>query len=130
MHHEATDVNAVPVKRVRPSRPPPPASGRSPRPWLFGLASLPYGIFNGVVALSLPYLLRRHGVPVQRIASIGALVQAPAIWYFLWAPVVDLGFRRRTWIIVLAIGSAACMAIALGLNMATALGSVTALLVI
>ena len=130
MHHEPTDRNVVPVKGFSMIRPPPPALPRSPKPWLFGLASLPYGIFNGVIALSLPYLLRRHGVPVQRIASIGALVQAPAIWYFLWAPVVDLGFRRRTWIILLAIGSAACMAVALGLNMATALGSVTALLVV
>jgi hypothetical protein len=50
-------------------------SNAPPRPWLFAFASLPYGIFNGVIALSLPYVLRQHGVPVQRIASIGALVR-------------------------------------------------------
>jgi PAT family beta-lactamase induction signal transducer AmpG len=100
-----------------------------PKPWRFGLASLPYGIFNGILVLSLPYLLRSHGVPVQRIASIGAVVQAPAIWYFLWAPVVDLGLRRRTWIMLLAIASGGCASLALGLDMTTALGTVTALLV-
>ncbi|HEY5063085.1 MAG TPA: MFS transporter [Gemmatimonadaceae bacterium] len=104
-------------------------TARPPQPWLFGLASLPYGIFNGILVLSLPYLLRTHGVSVQRIASVSAVVQAPAIWYFLWAPIVDLGLRRRTWIMLLAIASGGCVALALGLHMTTALGSVTALLV-
>jgi MFS transporter, PAT family, beta-lactamase induction signal transducer AmpG len=104
-------------------------SNAPPRPWLFAFASLPYGIFNGVIALSLPYVLRQHGVPVQRIASIGAVVQAPAIWYFLWAPVVDLRLRRRTWIMILAAGSGLCTALALGLDMTSALGAITVLLV-
>jgi PAT family beta-lactamase induction signal transducer AmpG len=90
------------------------AAWRTPRPWLFGVASVPYGGFNGVVAVALPYLLRRHGVPVERIAAIAALVQAPTIWYFLWAPVVDVRFRRRTWVMTLAVASAACSTLALG----------------
>lgn len=91
---------------------------------------MPYGAFNGVVTVALPYLLRRHGVPIERIASIGAFVQAPTIWYFLWAPIVDLGFRRRTWLIMLSVTSAAFAAAALGHDMATSIGRVTLLLVI
>jgi PAT family beta-lactamase induction signal transducer AmpG len=85
---------------------------RPPRPWLFGVASVPYGAFNGLVAVALPYVLRRHGVSVERIASIGAVVQSPTIWYFLWAPAVDMKFRRRTWVIVLSVVSGACAALA------------------
>jgi hypothetical protein len=48
----------------------------------------------------LPYILRQRGIPVERIAIVEALVQAPSIWFFLWGPVVDLALRRRTWIVV------------------------------
>lgn len=84
-----------------------------PSPWLFALAAAPYGSFNGLVALALPYVLRRHGIAVDHIARIAAIVQAPSIWYFLWAPVVDVGFKRRTWVIVLSVATAACSGLAI-----------------
>ena len=77
---------------------------------------MPYGSFNGVIAVALPYLLRKYGAPVERIASIAAIVQAPAIWYVLWAPAVDLALRRRTWIVVLSVTTATCTAAALCLT--------------
>ena len=80
----------------------------------FALASAPYGAFNGLVAVGLPFILRQRGIPVERIAIVEAFVQAPSIWFFLWGPVVDLGFRRRTWIVVLSVASALCAAAALG----------------
>jgi PAT family beta-lactamase induction signal transducer AmpG len=86
---------------------------RHPHPWVIGVASMPYGAFNGVVAVALPYLLRTRGLSVDRIAAIAAIVQLPAIWYFLWAPAVDLKMRRRTWIMALSVASAALTAIAL-----------------
>jgi PAT family beta-lactamase induction signal transducer AmpG len=82
--------------------------------WLFALSSAPYGAFNGLVAVGLPFALRQRGIPVERIAIIEALVQAPSIWFFLWGPVVDLGLRRRTWIVLLSAASAMCVAAALG----------------
>jgi PAT family beta-lactamase induction signal transducer AmpG len=89
-------------------RTPPPA-------WLLGVMAMPYGSFNGLVALGLPYLLRKQGIGVERIAAIAALVQAPAIWYVLWAPMVDIKFRRRTWIMALGIISGIAGAAALHL---------------
>ena len=106
-----------------------PVTGRRAPPlWLFGLAAAPYGSFNGLVAVALPYLLRRQGITVDHIASISALVQAPTIWYFLWAPIVDVRFRRRTWLMALAVASAACSALAIGRD-AAAIRSLTVLLV-
>jgi MFS family permease len=91
---------------------------------------MPYGSFSGVVAIALPYLLRKHGMAVEGIASVEALVQAPSIWYVLWAPVVDIKFRRRTWIVLLSVGSGVCTAAALCLTMLALFRSATALFVV
>jgi MFS family permease len=92
---------------------------RAPSRWVFAVVAMPYGSFNGVVAVALPYLLRRHGTSVERIASIEAIVQAPAIWYVLWAPAVDLALRRRTWIVLLSVATAVCTVTALCLTTST-----------
>jgi len=83
------------------------------RPWRFALIGVPYGAFYGLVTIALPFMLRRQGLSVQRIASIGAFVQAPAIWYFLWAPIVDIRLRRRTWVLLLSAVAAVCAAFGL-----------------
>jgi MFS family permease len=100
-----------------------------PPPWLFALAAAPYGSFNGLVAIALPYVLRRHGVPVERIAVIGATVSAPTIWYFLWAPIVDVKLRRKTWVLLLSVASAVCCALAIGGDDAPSIKRLTALFV-
>ena len=83
------------------------------RPWLFGLliapnAVLAYGIISGV----LSYLLRRQGVPIGRISEIIALLILPQTIYFLWSPITDFWIRRRTWLMVGAVGSALTLAAA------------------
>jgi MFS transporter, PAT family, beta-lactamase induction signal transducer AmpG len=83
------------------------------RPWLFGLliapnAVLAYGIISGV----LSYLLRRQGVGIGRSSEIVALLILPQTIYFLWSPITDFWIRRRTWLMVGAIGSALALAAA------------------
>jgi MFS family permease len=77
----------------------------------------------------MPYLLRNAGLPVDRIADISALALAPAVWYFLWAPVVDLGFRRRTWLILSSGASAACLWAALHQPLPSRVAAFTVLVV-
>jgi len=104
---------------------------RAPPPvWLLGVIAMPYGSFNGVVAVGLPYLLRKQGIGVDRIAAIAALVQAPAIWYVLWAPIVDIKFRRRTWIVALSIISGVATAAALRLTGAGSIRFATSIFVV
>src|SRR6266566_705604 len=81
---------------------------RLPPPWLFGITALPYGVYGGYLSTAMPYVLRNAGVPVDRIAGISALTLAPAIWYFLWAPLADFGLRRRAWLVLMSALSAAC----------------------
>jgi MFS family permease len=82
-------------------------------PWLFGILSIPYGTFNAVITVLMPFLLRKHGVPVDKIAEVVAVAAIPNFWYFLWSPVVDIGFLRRTWVLMAAGVSALCAWIAI-----------------
>ena len=61
------------------------------------------------MTISMPYLLRNAGIPVERIAEISALVLAPPVWYFLWAPLADVGLQKRTWLVLASLASAACL---------------------
>jgi PAT family beta-lactamase induction signal transducer AmpG len=74
---------------------------------------MPYGAFNAVITVLMPFLLRKHGVPVDKIADVVAISAIPNFWYFLWSPVVDIGFLRRTWILIAAGVSAVCAWIAI-----------------
>ena len=82
----------------------------------------------GLSALLIPFLLRKHDVPVDRIAEVVAVASIPWIWFFLWSPVVDLGLRRRTWILLASGLSAAC-GLAAVLESAGSLALLTTLLV-
>jgi MFS transporter, PAT family, beta-lactamase induction signal transducer AmpG len=81
-------------------------------PWLFGFLGVPNGLANAIIVLLMPYVLRRQGVAVDRIAEIVALASIPNVWYFLYSPVVDLGLRRRTWILLSATTAGLCAALA------------------
>lgn len=61
-----------------------------------------------MITVLLPFLLRKHGVAVDRIATVVAIAAIPNFWYFLWSPVVDIGLLRRTWVLIAAGVSAAC----------------------
>ncbi len=69
----------------------------------------PLGIYLGFLWTALPFLLERAGVSVERIAHLSAVLQLPGMLLFLWTPVVDLKLRRRTWLLVGAVGVAACL---------------------
>ena len=58
------------------------------------------GLVNAIIVILMPYVLRQQGVAVDRIAEIVAVASIPNVWYFLYSPVVDLGLRRRTWILL------------------------------
>jgi PAT family beta-lactamase induction signal transducer AmpG len=96
-------------------------------PWLFGFLGVPNGLANAITVILIPYLLRRQGVAVDRIAEIVALASIPNVWYFLYSPVVDFGLRRRTWILLSASTAGLCAAFAV-LSSAESLAVLTVLL--
>ncbi len=66
-----------------------------------------------MTVLLMPYLLRKYGMPVDEIAKVVAIALLPAIWAFLWSPLADAGFRRRTWLIFSAVGAGLAAAAAI-----------------
>ena len=82
---------------------------KPPTPWLFSLLILPLGIVVvGFNFTAFPLLLAQAGVSVDRIASISSIINLPGVIGFLFAPVVDIKFRRRTWLVLASFGTALC----------------------
>jgi PAT family beta-lactamase induction signal transducer AmpG len=71
------------------------------------------GALSGVIVVTIPQLLTARGVPELQIASITGLSLIPGIFNFLVAPILDVGFSRRTYATVLAFGLAALTALSL-----------------
>jgi PAT family beta-lactamase induction signal transducer AmpG len=94
------------------------AAGPSPlpqkeRPWLFGLLIAPTAVLsNGLISGALSYLLRKQGVGIGRSSEIISLLILPQSIYFLWSPITDFWIRRRSWLIVGAVGTALTLAAA------------------
>jgi PAT family beta-lactamase induction signal transducer AmpG len=68
-----------------------------------------YGIHGNIPSILLAFLLRGQGVPVGRIAGVVSLGLLPLTWSFALAPLVDLGKRRRNWVIGGFLVSAVCL---------------------
>jgi len=101
---------------------------RLPPTWLLGLATICSGSFSGVFLVTIPQLLAAQGVAEPRIAQVTSIALTPGIVAFLLAPVLDIGFSRRTY----AIGFAALQAgmIALALNILHHLAALTVCLLV
>ncbi len=84
---------------------PPQASHPPNPPALFAVLVLPYAFTTSVTILLMPYLLRKYGMSVDQIARIVVVSNLPLIWSFLWSPLADMGLRRRSWVILSALGA-------------------------
>ncbi len=70
-------------------RPSPPA--------VFGLTILPFAAAVGYVSIAAPFWLKSQGVSLAAIGGIQAAAMTPHALKFLWAPLIDVGARRKAW---------------------------------
>ena len=112
---EATLDYTVPPRRI-------PSSG------VVGMAYLPFGLVIGFTITALPYLLTSSGVPLDRVAVLSATVMSPTAWGFLFNPLLDTGFTRRTYCWITVAVSAISIALALCALSPRHLGLMTVLL--
>lgn len=98
--------------------------------WLYGLTTLPFGVAAGFTGIAMPFLLRKAGVSLDEIAKISALCLVPSSYQFLWAPIIDLGPRRKHWLIAMAALGAACFFFALLLPLPRAVPAFVAVAVL
>jgi PAT family beta-lactamase induction signal transducer AmpG len=75
----------------------PPHPRRIAPVWLMGLTNATFGMYGGMVAISLPEILAEQHIPEARIAVITATALSPAFWVFLLSPMLDVRFNRRVY---------------------------------
>ena len=80
--------------------------GRKLPVWLLGLANLPLGITGAVALLITPQVLAARHVPEATIANITTLGLAGTFAFFLVAPMLDVGFSRKTYAMAMSLGAA------------------------
>jgi MFS transporter, PAT family, beta-lactamase induction signal transducer AmpG len=81
--------------------------------WLMGMSNLSFGLYAGLITLSLPQLLAAQHVPEARIAAITATVFSGGIWVFLLGPMLDVRFSRRAYATFFAAIAGLCITLAL-----------------
>src|SRR5204863_1124060 len=62
-----------------------------------GIANLPFGLYGAAVLITVPQVLAAEHVPQPLIASITAAAMIPTFCGFLLAPILDVGFSRRSY---------------------------------
>lgn len=81
--------------------------------WLMGLTNSVFGMYAGIVLISVPQLLSNRHVPEATIAAMTAVMASPGFWTFLASPVLDVHFSRRTYSIGCALLAASLLVVAL-----------------
>ena len=86
-----------------------------PPPWLFGLTGVPYGVGGGFVATTLPFFARKAGISVEDIGWYGTALFFPPVVQFLYAPIVDIGPKRKHWLVIVAALGSICFGLSLAM---------------
>ncbi len=90
-------------------------------PLVFLLLIVPFGAASGFLGVTIVYLLGKAGVDPLTIAVLTGLSFLPHTFKFLYAPLVDLTWKRKHWFVVASITSALGIAL-LGMIPATEAG--------
>jgi len=74
--------------------------------WMMGLCNALFGMYGGILVITLPQLLGARQVPEATIAAMTAVMISPGFWTFLLCPVLDVRFSRRWYAVVTAVVAA------------------------
>jgi MFS transporter, PAT family, beta-lactamase induction signal transducer AmpG len=102
-------------------------AARHPPPWLFGLTGVPYGIGGGFAATTMPFFARKAGFSIGDIGWYGTALLFPPIVQFLYAPIVDLGPKRKHWLVIVSVIGAICYGLSLTMPLPSKIGAFLAL---
>ena len=81
---------------------------KHPPPWLFGIVGIPYGVGGTFVAVVMPFLAIRAKLDLDTIGWFSALLFFPPMMQFLYAPIVDLGPKRKHWLVLVSVLGGLC----------------------
>jgi MFS family permease len=98
--------------------------------WLFGLTAIPFGVVGAFSGQVMGRILSQKGIRTDEVSRIVSLTYLPSMLQFLWAPLVDVGLRRRSWLILLSVVGAGLLSLALALPLPSQLPLFTVLVVV
>jgi PAT family beta-lactamase induction signal transducer AmpG len=78
-----------------------------------GLSNALFGMYGGILVISVPQLLSARHVAEGTISAMTAVMISPGFWTFLFSPVLDVRFSRRWYSVATALIAAALLATAL-----------------
>jgi PAT family beta-lactamase induction signal transducer AmpG len=78
-----------------------------------GLANGVFGMYGGIMVISVPQLLSARHVPKSIIAAMTTVMLSPGFWAFLVSPVLDVRFSRRWYSVTTAAAAALLLVLAL-----------------
>ncbi len=70
--------------------------------WALGLANCPTGFVYGFISTAMGILLVSRGVSIAKVGAISAIAFSPSFWAWLFAPVLDVKFTKRTYAFLFA----------------------------
>jgi PAT family beta-lactamase induction signal transducer AmpG len=79
-----------------------------PPVWVMGLSGASFGLVGGFPLFALAQALAARHVPETTIAPMIAVAVSPGFWSFLFSPMLDVWFSRRTYALAL-IGTSAVL---------------------
>jgi PAT family beta-lactamase induction signal transducer AmpG len=60
-----------------------------------GLTNAPFGMYGGILVISVPELLNARHVPEATISALTAITISPGMWSIVASPMLDVRFSRR-----------------------------------
>jgi len=63
--------------------------------WLMGLTNAVFGMYGGIIVISVPQLLSARHVPEATIAAMTAVMISPSFWTFLVRQLGESSFFAR-----------------------------------
>jgi len=75
---------------------------KSVHPVIFMFLIIPYGLVTGYVTVTLGYLYSKAGISLDHVAALAGASILPAIFSFLWAPLVDATLSVKKWYMLAA----------------------------
>ena len=91
----------------------PPERRRAVPLWLMGMANAPFGMYGGILVISVPELLNARHVPEATISALTAVTISPGIWSVVASPMLDVRFSRRWYSTVTAVLAAVLLSLGL-----------------
>jgi MFS transporter, PAT family, beta-lactamase induction signal transducer AmpG len=91
-----------------------PAERRRTVPlWLMGMTNAPFGMYGGILVISVPELLNARHVAEATISAMTAVTISPGVWSIVASPMLDVRFSRRWYSTVTAVVAAVLLSLGL-----------------